>query len=578
MILVGNNRAGQNILSFSVLNFNFNDTIILFSINYYLQIKIYGYNVMFAHNKLHTSNRENAIGILGFGLSGVTLFCHLVEKMISTPNNGSNQTYKIYIFEKTAASFAAGLPYKNNCPDIWTLNNPAKNLKLTPNGIDMAVWMDENKAKWQDQFPQIDQEYVPRALVGLYLKDQYQFYKLQAEKHGIEVVEHISEIIDVSCDQEQCWQLTSKNADKYKLNSLFLCFGYVTNNHAHLQEKPRYFNCSRDGVDHLKSIPADAIVHVIGGQATFVDIALWLAYMNQHKGKIVTLTRNAPIITTKGNKDTCDKKPVDELTATLRDSYAQNSLTFSECKHLLWQAYNRSTKYPVNITQPPSTKSALNYQMDKYKGIPVDHTRIGNIDELRSFIFTVYFSGCYQELWSKLKEEDKELFTQQLYSHIFAYLTGITPINARLLLELYNREQINEQAGLSKVTYDDQKQKFVIHYHDKETHEADYLIDASGFGYDPSKGCENFPLLKCLIKKGYLTPKTHGGILLNEYSQMFNQDGTLQKSLFCFGPLASYDHQFPTPYASFIANKTIEKSLTEFMLQLAEKNHQKKFG
>jgi len=521
--------------------------------------------------KVKRADNLKTFTIVGFGLTGLSLFCQLVEKLISNADM-NNSSYKIRIFEKDKSFFATGLPYQTNCPSIWTLNNSASKLKLMRDGIDMATWMKENKNKWQQEFKDINVDYVPRALVGLYLKDKYEVYKKKAIASGI-VVEALNcaEIVDIIKNNDT-WKIMAKNSESYYTDYLFLCLGHVPSNHyPHLQNKPNYFH-SDNGVEQFINIPKNASVHIIGGQAMFVDIALWLAYVNQHTGNIYTITRNSPIITTKGNTDECNKLSVEELSNTLKK--LPNLLSFSDGKLLFWNAYKESTKYPVNIENPPTTRAALEYQIAKFKHLPHDNEKIGNIDHLRSFIFTFYFSGCYQEFWDKLQETGKEEFNRQLYSHLFAYLTGITPLNAELLLTLYQRDQIHEQSGLTQITYDDENKKFIISFKDGKKHEADYLIDSSGLGYDITK-C-NFPLLKNLIERGYLVPKKWGGILLNDCNQVVNRENQVQSNLFCIGPIASYGKAFPTPYASFIAIEEVEKSLNAVntILSVNYQNHE----
>lgn len=209
----------------------------------------------------------------------------------------------------------------------------------------------------------------------------------------------------------------------------------------------------------------------------------------------------------------------------------------------------------------PTTRNALTYQLAKFNGFSQHNDVTGNIDELRSFIFTFYMSGCYREFWEKLKDEDKDEFNKQISSFIFAYLTGITPVNARLLIALYDNNQIHELSGLTDITFDDTKHKFLLHFKDGKINECTYLIDSSGLGYDVSRSHPNFPLLNNLISHGYLVPRKYGGILLNDCGQMINQDNQVQRNLFCIGPIASYGHPFPTPYASFIAIDAVEKAL-----------------
>src|SRR5438094_7990915 len=83
--------------------------------------------------------------IVGAGLSGMSVFCQLVEKL---QTEDAAYTYRIKIIEKNPHQFATGEPYNINAPDSWMLNNPASKMKLTPNGKDADTWMKEDIEKW----------------------------------------------------------------------------------------------------------------------------------------------------------------------------------------------------------------------------------------------------------------------------------------------------------------------------------------------------------------------------------------------------------------------------------------------
>ncbi|CAM2769460.1 FAD/NAD(P)-binding protein [Legionella worsleiensis] len=499
--------------------------------------------------------------IVGMGLSGNATFCQLVNHLISSEIIHESDTI-IRVFETNKSLFATGVPYQVDCPEIWTLNNPARDFKFIPEVEDLTTWIKANIDIWKLKFPEINEDYVPRALVGMYLKAQYEIHKKKAKSHGIEVHEQFEEVIDVASIAEGTWQIHTKFG-QYTADCLFLCFGHAPNYHfPHLFSKRNFFSSSM-AVTAMEKIPVDADVYILGGQATFVDIALWLAYVRNHKGKIHTVTRNSPVITTKGNNEPCDTASLDELQMSLSKQFS-NSLSFAEGKNLFWNAYKKAAKEPVDPDKQLSARDILEYQVSKFDKKPYLKPSLGNIDELRSFIKYFYFNGCYKELWEKLGDSEKTLFINLMYSQIMAYLTGITPLNARLLLELHNREMIKEQIGVTQVTYDESKQKFLLYFQSGEIIEAEYVIDASGFGYDISR-CLDSSLLHNLVIKGFIVPKEHGGILINASSQVLNSRGEVQKNLFCIGPVASYGYQYPTPHASFLVFNTVDHAVNSII-------------
>ncbi len=110
------------------------------------------------------------------GLSGNASFCQIVNHLCTTePPSESEIT--IQVFETREDHFATGPAYRVDAPGIWTLNNPAKDFKFTPDTQPLNVWMDENIANLRMQFPDMSEEYCPRAVVGHYLKAQYASHK-----------------------------------------------------------------------------------------------------------------------------------------------------------------------------------------------------------------------------------------------------------------------------------------------------------------------------------------------------------------------------------------------------------------
>lgn len=491
------------------------------------------------------------ITIIGMGISGNASFCQIINHLVES-TTGFEAGITIQIFETRRDYFATGAAYRVvDAPDIWTLNNPAKDFKFIPDVQPLSVWIAENIEYLRTRFPSMNEEYCPRAVVGQYLRAQYEHHKNKAESCGIKVVEHFEEVLDFDEVGDDKWSITTPTL-QIESDYLFLCFGHVPADHfSHLALKSGFYTVSTP-LSALENIPSDAPVYIIGGQASFVDYALWLAITKNHQGILTSVTRNPSIITTKGNPDICDAGPLDDWKRTL-SAHPPKSLSYSVARNSFWETYKLAAREPVDPLIQPSTSSALTYQLAKYEGRTeqVVSSHCGNIDELRSFIKAFYLNGAYEALWIALTDEGKESFSKLMYMQIMAYLTGITPVNTRLLLELYNSGRVREQAGLRDIYYDEEHQEFHLHF-ESGLVKTEYLIDASGFGYDISRCNTDLPLIRNAVAKGLLVAKAHGGIEMNEASQPLNSKGDVQRSLFCIGPVASFGEKYPTPHASFM--------------------------
>lgn len=492
------------------------------------------------------------ITIIGMGISGNASFCQVVNHLLSSESRPES-AITIHVFETRKEHFATGAAYRVDAPDIWTLNNPAKDFKFIPDTQPLNIWIEENLLRLRAQFPDMNEEYCPRSVVGHYLKDQYEIHKSKAESNGIEVVEHFEEVLEFDSLEADRWTLKTAML-QIESDFLFLCFGHIPAHHyPHLESKPGYYNVSTP-LSAFDNIPLDAPIHILGGQASFVDYAIWLAVTKNHQGAFTSLTRNPSIITTKGNPDTCDTTPLEELKQTLITK-EPSSLSFSTAQHSFWAAYKVAAKDPVDPLAQPSTSTALTHQLAKFdkRSVPIGTPPCGNVDELRAFIKVFYLNGAYEAFWNALTDEGKDSYIKLMFtSQILAYLTGITPVNTRLLLELFNNGRLVEKSGLTSVNYDEERQIFQVHYASGETEEAKYLIDTSGYSYDIRHVNTELPLIKGAFTKGFLVPKPHGGIEINDACQPKNRNGEVQRSLFCIGPVASFGDKYPTPHASFL--------------------------
>ncbi len=515
---------------------------------------------LFSHTK-PSSEAEHVFIIIGAGLSGMSVFCQLVEKLQNAPG----AAYKIKIIEKNPQYFATGEPYHLDTPHIWTLNNAAEKMKLTPNGQNAAAWMQENKDQWEDKFPNIDIEYVPRALIGHYLKAQYTLHAEKAKSCGVVVEIIYDSVVDLSPTDSAAWEIKTEKSQTHIADTLFLCLGHApSDKYMHLNGCKNYFT-STTPAHEFKRIPRDEEIYFIGAQASYVDRAILLFYQQDHVGKIHTLTRNTSVITTKGNRDECEKQPLEELSQSLATK-APNSLPLSESRVLFWNTYCKSVTSPINFAMPPNTRDVLKYQLAKYDQEPLPDEKICNIDQTRSFFFDLYVGGCFQKLWEALCEEDKAEFTNQFLTTMMSFLTGITPLNARLLLELYNRDMIVEHSGLSSIVYDENKDKFIIEFTNKQTLEANYIINTSGYGYDVANANCQTPLIRKLVENGLMVPKRFGGIEITKQGQLINRKKEILDNLFVIAPFSFYNHKYPSPYASFIALEMAKNAVAAVVL------------
>lgn len=480
---------------------------------------------------------QNVYAIIGGGTSGITALGQLVNRLIAL-NGSINESIKLVIYEKDQANIATGMPYNINSSPVFLLNGPpANNFRLLPDGTTLQEWMRSTTKIWQKKFPDISTEdlFPPRALVGHYFKDQYAAIKKLAKENNIIIEEKFEEVINITPITDSCYEIVTKNGDKLNANKIVLSFGHLpSDNFKELNGKKNFIN-SPYALNALKDIPAHANVYVIGGHLSFIDLTKELVLTNNFQGKIICVTRNPSFVTLRDSKDKCDKNQINILEANLL-KHEEGKVSWTQFHTLFWNSYENATKNPVKqsfLKNSYGTRQILKYQLAKFNNEKADE-QSGNFDELRDFITEFCIGSCYTTLWKVLDKSGKEEFAKHFYSLMVAAVAGIPPINARFLVEMYEKERIQELTGITSVNYDKEQQLFILKFADGSTRQAEYLINATGAGRDITKHLEQYPLFENLIKNEVIKPA--------EWSGFTVKDPT---NILAINPIINYYHGKP---------------------------------
>src|SRR3989338_3716649 len=235
---------------------------------------------------------EKVVAIVGMGLSGNAVFCRLIQ-LLQEAIVHCNEI-KILIFEENSAHFATGFAYGIQSPDYWTLNNPADGFKFIPGTESLTEWI---KTELPDL---VNNPYLPRSIVGRYLRAQYAKFEEIATAVGITIEVIHQPVVAINELLDGRFQIKTDNLEYYS-DATFLTTGHLQSSHFHhIERTPGFIRF--DKITDDTSIPeACNDVYIIGGQAGFVDAALWLSMGKKFSGAIHSVTRNASILTTKGN-------------------------------------------------------------------------------------------------------------------------------------------------------------------------------------------------------------------------------------------------------------------------------------
>lgn len=451
------------------------------------------------------------VAIIGFGMSGLSEFCAYVDAAVQ-----NNYKCHIIIYEKNKSNFASGLPFNQNVPHIWLLNGPpAEAFKVPMNGISLLDWI-RSQPSLTEKFGKFEERFPPRALIGEYLKSQYDLYYKKALEHGINIDVKYEEVLDLTLTEQNKIQIDTAN-EQTIVDYVGLGLGTLRSDHYQaFIGKPNFIDNPWNPLQ-LDTIPSDANeIVIIGGHLTFLDAIKYLVLERGCKGKIISITQNPSVMAVRIPSVEIKKEPMNQLNEEFKQ-HSENKLSFINAHGMFQNAYKASVKKAID--GEIGTLYALNSQLGE-----IDSS-LGSLNELCSFVSLFLKTGTYKAMWDALDAEGQEEFYKHFFSKIYSYITGIPVINARFLKALYDENRIQELSGVTNLRHDPEKNEYVFSFKDGTEKHATHVVNATGVGRDITKHFHQWPLLKKLMEKGIITTTKFGGIITNEHGQVIAKNG-----------------------------------------------------
>lgn len=510
------------------------------------------------------------IAFIGFGLSGVGLFCAYVTEAIRRQLKPT-----IIIYEKNAQRLATGFPYDINTPALWTLNGPsAESFKAVTNGKNLQSWLNENRSTWSKRYTEIDEQYPPRALIGEYLKEIYVEYKHIALANGIKIEERFHEVTNLEKTEKNQF-LVQTSTEKIKVDFIGLTLGHLpSDNFRQFMDKPNFID-NPWNIDQIKMIPKDLDeIMVIGGHLTFIDTAKYLVLIQQFQGQITSVTRHPSLILFRDNVCTLPTEPLTEL-FNLFDVAKEKKLPLQQAITLFWNTYLKSVKNPVNadintLRAEANIQYVLTSQLAVYDKEINPDLSAGDFSELLSFVKAFIATDCYKAMWNSFSEIDQNEFMKKFYSAIVSYLVGVPALNARFLKQMFDTNRIQKLSGFSELEFEDKTEEYILKFNNGTEKKAKFVINATGQGLDIVKHSDKFPLLKNLMINGLVTTTSYG-ILTNEFNQVINAEGKPDNHFIAVGP-SIYNYGVPAPEGSLLINTATDKAIKKYF-QIKDHNN-----
>ncbi|MBC8439123.1 MAG: FAD/NAD(P)-binding protein [Deltaproteobacteria bacterium] len=233
-----------------------------------------------------------SLAIIGCGLTGTSMLCQFIGMVKNkiTGNNPVLANIKIIIFEKNS-HMGPGLPYEGkNIFPFHISNMPAQDMSIfadRPN--DLLDWFFNQKTNLEEMYPELipflpadrfnrsNNLYLPRMVMGEYLRSRFDDALETAAQIGIQVViQNRCTVIDIKENEDQFIVITSdqfENGIKKSVSErVLLATGHWFGTSTH----PGYFSSPWPAAQLLEQIPMGANVAVLGTSLSAIDTALTL--------------------------------------------------------------------------------------------------------------------------------------------------------------------------------------------------------------------------------------------------------------------------------------------------------------
>lgn len=240
------------------------------------------------------------IVIIGGGVSGLFTFCKLVDIKIDQDNLLPIQ---VTIIEKNEC-LGEGLAYKLDY-DSHLLNTAAglfssmedENFCLN-NQPSFLKWIRQNIDTWASYYPNLNIEeinknaYLPRGLVGIYLRNVVDFYFNHAIKYGVITTILHQEVVDLTRVNNEKWEVRLKDNKAISCDFAILALGgFFKDPFERLKKYKNYHSTTQSFKNKEKQLLKEESIGIIGTKLSAIDICNILMEFG-YNGKIYMASRS----------------------------------------------------------------------------------------------------------------------------------------------------------------------------------------------------------------------------------------------------------------------------------------------
>ena len=468
------------------------------------------------------------ITIIGGGACGISAF---IELFLQLRIANLHKSVSITIIEENK-EVGKGLAFGTKQPG-HILNTQADLM-----GIHLAEpehfseWLKEHSTRISNEVVDNegqDEAFTTRRLYGDYLQEQFTYYSKLAKSEGMQAeVIHASATSVSVTDNGYIVHMTERK--KHSCHYLILAPGTpVSNNYPELDNVKNYFEAPWPSEPILKNIPKTADVGILGSSLSAID-ALMTLTDNKHSGKITCYSLDGlmPRVQAKNpEQHECEFLTISNLHKIQRTEL--RNPTVKEILRLFMQeAEHQSGK-------------KIDWKNTKRTGIPAQKLLKEDIKIAREggdALMKIPYSLRHQssQMWKMLNENEKLKFKSWLGGYWAVNRHGMPLVNAERLEKLFDKKQLSVIPDLENVTYDGEKEHFVL-TSKKETFTEQFLINATG----PAGALKSMKsdFLQNLSKSELIEANKTGGIEINTETMQIVKNGEPYSNFYALGHLTN---------------------------------------
>lgn len=446
------------------------------------------------------------IAIVGFGLSGASLLRALMD------HAPKNTEFNIDIYE-SQDQLSRGPAYaKNN--ETPLMNTMARYLsvdRLQP--MDFVNWLSNQQNKKVDP-----NSFVPRSIYGQYLDSHFKKYYTSEKVFVIQ-----EEIIKVNLIDTRL-QLLSDSGREEIYDDVFLAIGHPPYaDYYNLIGEDYYIHDPYPLRKKLAEIPKDASIGIIGSGLTAVDVARSLIHDHNWSKPITFYIPEHPFNTV--------AMPWEgkELDINLTQEWINSFPNFVPLDQVVTRFVQDMENNNIDIKEllnnfMTGSHTEILYQLENY--IP-DLAKMQRYQESIKYLMP--------EIFNRLSKSDQYKL-KKVYSPYIDHFRKVMPLKS--LTDIYKWVKEGKVKFISGInSINKVENHFELTINSGQSFKENWMINSSGFQFNPFMAKNLPPLLLNLLNESILTPHAQGGFIVSyPTSQLISNRYGKIDNLYLLGP------------------------------------------